>query len=58
MFEAKKAEIVAWVVAKEALNLYEKFGYAKSEEKISEWFGGYKYVELEKEFIEVSQEII
>jgi len=44
----KKAEIVAWVVAKEAISLYEKFGFTKSEEKVSEWYGGYKYVELEK----------
>ncbi len=44
----KKAEMVAWVLAKSALKLYEKLGYIKSEEKISEWFGGFKYVELYK----------
>ncbi len=44
----KNAEMVAWVSAKSALRLYEKLGYKKSEEKISEWFGGSKYVELYK----------
>ena len=45
----KKAEMVAWVSAKSALRLYEKLGYKKSEEKVSEWFGGEKYIELNKE---------
>lgn len=44
----KKAEMVAWCDAKSALRLYEKLGYQKSEEKISEWLGGSKYVELNK----------
>lgn len=44
----KKAEMVAWVSAKSALRLYEKLGYLKTEEKVSEWFGGSKYVELYK----------
>ena len=44
----KKAEMVAWVSAKSALRLYEKLGYKKSEEKVSEWFGGEKYIELNK----------
>ena len=44
----KNAEMVAWASAKSALRLYEKLGYKKSEEKISEWFGGSKYVELYK----------
>lgn len=44
----KTAEMVAWVSAKSALRLYEKLEYKKSEEKISEWFGGSKYVELNK----------
>ena len=44
----KNAEMVAWCDAKSALRLYEKLGYKKSEEKISEWFGGSKYVELYK----------
>jgi ribosomal protein S18 acetylase RimI-like enzyme len=47
--EFKKAEMVAWVSAKSALRLYEKLGYKKSEEKVSEWFGGEKYIELNKE---------
>lgn len=46
----KRAEIVAWCKAKVAVNLYEKQGYTKSEEKISEWFGGDKYVEFFKNF--------
>ncbi len=45
----KKAEMVAWVAAKSALKLYERLGYQKTEEKISEWFGGSKYVELYKD---------
>ena len=44
----KKAEMVAWVSAKSALRLYEKMGYIKTDEKISEWFGGAGYVELFK----------
>ena len=44
----KKAEMVAWVSAKSALRLYEKLGYLKGEDKISEWFGGSRYVELYK----------
>ena len=44
----KKAEMIAWVSAKSALRLYEKLGYLKTEEKVSEWFGGSKYVELYK----------
>jgi len=44
----KKAEMVAWASAKSALRLYEKLGYLKTEEKVSEWFGGSKYVELYK----------
>ena len=44
----KKAEMVAWVSVKSALRLYEKLGYLKTEEKVSEWFGGSKYVELYK----------
>lgn len=46
----KKAEMVAWCDAKPALMLYKKLGYNSSEEKISEWFGGFKYVELYKNF--------
>ena len=44
----KNAELVAWCDAKSALRLYEKMGFMKSEEKISEWYGGFKYVELFK----------
>ena len=44
----KNFEIIAWCDAKPALKLYEKMGYQSSEEKISEWYGGYKYVELFK----------
>ena len=44
----KNAEMVAWCDAKSALRLYEKLGYRKSEKKISEWFGGSEYVELNK----------
>jgi len=44
----KKAEMVAWCEAKPALSLYKKLGYTFSEEKISEWYGGNKYVELYK----------
>ena len=44
----KKAEMVAWCKATSALRLYEKLGYVKSEEKVSEWFVGSKYVELFK----------
>ena len=40
--------MVAWVSAKSALRLYEKLGFLKGDEKISEWFGGSKYVELYK----------
>ncbi|MBQ3213661.1 MAG: GNAT family N-acetyltransferase [Clostridia bacterium] len=46
----KKAEIVAWCDAKPALRLYEKMGFNSSEEKVSEWYGGYKYVELYKNY--------
>lgn len=46
----KRAEIEAWCDAKVALKLYEKMGYIKSEEKVSEWYGGSKYVELFKIF--------
>ena len=45
----KKAELVAWTKAKSALRFYEKLGFKKSEEKISEWFGGFSYVELFKD---------
>ena len=45
----KRVEMVAWCDAKSALRLYEKLDYNKSEEKISEWFGGSKYVELYKD---------
>ena len=44
----KRAEMVAWTKAKSALRLYEKLGYSRSEEKVSEWFGGFGYVELIK----------
>lgn len=44
----KRANIVAWCKSKEAVSLYKKFDYICSEEKISEWFGGFKYVELYK----------
>ena len=44
----KNAELVAWCDAKLALRFYEKMGFIKSEEKISEWYGGFKYVELHK----------
>lgn len=44
----KNAELVAWCDAKSALRFYEKMGFVKSEEKISEWYGGFKYVELFK----------
>ena len=44
----KNAELVAWCDAKSALRLYEKMGFIKSEEKTSEWYGGFKYVELFK----------
>ena len=46
----KKAEITAWVLAKEALGLYKKLGYKMSEEKVSERYGGFKYVEFFKNF--------
>lgn len=46
----KNLEITAWCDAKPALRLYEKRGFNSSEEKISEWYGGYKYVELFKTF--------
>ncbi|MBQ3047860.1 MAG: GNAT family N-acetyltransferase [Clostridia bacterium] len=46
----KKLEMVAWCDAKSAVRLYEKVGYSKGKEKISEWFGGYKYVEFFKLF--------
>ena len=44
----KRVEMVAWTKAKSALRLYEKLGFEKSEEKISERFGGFGYVELFK----------
>ena len=44
----KKAEMVAWCKACSAIKLYKKLGYICSEEKSSEWFGGLKYVELNK----------
>ena len=44
----KKAEIVVWCKAETALKLYKKLGYTHTGEKISEWFGGDKYVELFK----------
>lgn len=46
----KRAEITAWCVSTSALKLYKKLGYTSSEEKISEWFGGGKYVALFKNF--------
>ena len=45
----KFAEMVAWSLATVATSLYEKLGYISSEEKESEWFGGLRYVEFEKE---------
>ena len=45
---SENAEMVAWTKAKSALRLYEKLGYSRSEEKVSEWFGGFGYVELIK----------
>ncbi len=45
-----QVEMVAWCKATAALKLYEKFGFIKSEEKISEYFG-YKYIELTKNLI-------
>ena len=45
----KKAEIIAWCESKAAINLYKKFSYSFSEEKVSEWYGGHKYVELHKD---------
>ncbi len=44
----KRAELVTWGLSKSALRLYEKCGYRKGEEKSSEWFGGFAYVELDK----------
>lgn len=44
----KKAEMVAWCEAEQALGLYKKLGYTCSEEKLSEWYAGLKYVELYK----------
>ncbi len=44
----EKAEMSAWCEAKVALKLYEKLGFIKSEEKVSEWYGGNEYVELFK----------
>ncbi len=46
----KKAEIVAWKKAEAAVCLYKKLGYNVCHEGKSEWFGGYDYVEFEKEF--------
>lgn len=46
----KKAEIVAWVKSTSAVCLYKKFNYIVKSEKVSEWFGGDKYLELYKEF--------
>lgn len=47
-FGFERVEMVAWVLAKSALRLYEKLGYVKTEERVSEWFGGEKYVEFYK----------
>ena len=44
----RKAEMVAWCKAVPALMLYQKLGFTKSEEKISEWYGNLEYVELFK----------
>ena len=44
----KNLEITAWCFAESAVRLYKKLNYICSEEKISEWYGGYKYVELFK----------
>ncbi len=47
----KRAEMVTWSVSTSALTLYKKLGYKRSEEKISDWFKGLKYVELHKNLI-------
>ena len=44
----KQLEMIAWVRAESALRLYKKLNYIVREEKTSEWFGGYKYVEFFK----------
>jgi len=44
----KNLEITAWCFAESAVRLYKKLNYICSEEKTSEWYGGYKYVELFK----------
>ena len=46
----KRAEITAWCASTSALKLYKKLGYTSSEEKVSEWYGGGKYVNLFKNF--------
>ena len=43
-----KAEMVAWSMAKGAINLYKKLGFISSEEKTSEWFCELKYLEFYK----------
>lgn len=44
----KRAEMVTWAASTAALSLYRKLGYTCSEEKLSEWFKGLKYIELHK----------
>lgn len=44
-----KAEMVAWSLSVSALALYKKLGYKFSEEKKSEWFEGFYYIELTKD---------
>lgn len=45
----KQAEMVTWAESTSALALYKKLGYVRSEEKISEWFKGLRYIELHKD---------
>lgn len=45
----KRAEMVAWLKAQSAIKLYKRLNYTSTEPMISEWFGGFEYVELTKE---------
>ena len=44
----KRAEMFTWAESKSAIKLYTKLGYTISEEKVSEWFKGLRYVEIYK----------
>ena len=44
----KKIELVVWCDATSAVSLYKKLGFVLKEEKISEYFGGFKYAEYYK----------